>query len=103
MSYMVYGHCSFHFYKFPKTLHIKFGFDWPSGLKEKISLKIMVIYMYIAPGQGQTILGLKIKNINLLLICCKFFSFNNAQTTKFDLVVGDGQPRVTIYTNFVEL
>ena len=39
---------------FPRRLHIKFGFDWPSGLREKRSLKMVVIYMYIAPGQRQT-------------------------------------------------
>ena len=38
---------------FPRRLHIKFGFDWPSGFREK-SLKLVVIYLYIAPGQGQT-------------------------------------------------
>ena len=30
-------------------LHIKFGFDWPSGFRR---LNIMEIYMYIAPGCG---------------------------------------------------
>ena len=34
---------------FPRRLHIKFSFDWISGFSE-----IMVIYMYIALGQGQT-------------------------------------------------
>ena len=38
---------------FPRRLHIKFGFDGPSGFREK-SLKLVVIYLYIAPGQGQT-------------------------------------------------
>ena len=33
-------------------LHIKFGFDWPSGFREE-DVNIMVIYMYIAQGQGQ--------------------------------------------------
>ena len=30
---------------------MKFGFDWPSSFRR--CLKIMVIYMYLAPGQGQ--------------------------------------------------
>ena len=44
---------------------MKFGFDWPKGRRCFI---IMEIYMYIAPGQGQTIpQGLKFPiNINLL-------------------------------------
>ena len=33
-------------------LHIKFGFNWPSGFRDV--LNIMVIYIYIALGQGQT-------------------------------------------------
>ena len=37
---------------FPRGLHIKFGLDWPSGF-EKSCLKIMIIHMYIAPGQGK--------------------------------------------------
>ena len=32
---------------FPRRLHIKIGFDW-----SKRCLKMMVIYMYIASGQG---------------------------------------------------
>ena len=36
---------------------MKFGFDWPSGFREKISLKMVVINMYIAPGHGQTTPG----------------------------------------------
>ena len=31
---------------------MKFGIDWPSGFRE--DLKIMVMYMYLAPRQGQT-------------------------------------------------
>ena len=31
-----------------------FGIDWPSGFKRRRYLIIMVIYMYIATGQGQT-------------------------------------------------
>ena len=33
-------------------LHIKFGFDWPSGFRGEDVLNIMEIYMYIAPGWG---------------------------------------------------
>ena len=54
----------------PKMLHIKFDFDWPSDYREE-DLNIMVIDMYIAPGQGQTTLwaqNISI-NINLLFIC----------------------------------
>ena len=31
---------------------MKFGFDWPCSFREDLIL--MVIYMHIAPGQGQT-------------------------------------------------
>ena len=56
---------------FPRRLHLKFGLEWPSGLREKKCLKIIVINMYIAPGQGQktpwgTIFFLK--TIKLLLM-----------------------------------
>ena len=58
---------------FPRTLHMKFGFDWPSGFRgEDVSLlwKYTCIYT-VAPGQGQTTSqGLKFSiNINLLSIC----------------------------------
>ena len=33
---------------------MKFGFDWPNGFREQKSLKIVVIHMYKAMGQGQT-------------------------------------------------
>ena len=36
---------------FLTILRIKFGFDWPSGVRAD---DIMVMYMYIALGQGQT-------------------------------------------------
>ena len=44
---------------------MKFGFDWPSGFRGEDV--IMEIYMYIAPGQGQTTpQGLKFSiNINI--------------------------------------
>ena len=38
---------------FPRRFHIKFSFDSPSGFRENGSLKMVVIYMYIAHGQGQ--------------------------------------------------
>ena len=60
---------NFHF-PFLTMLHIKFGFDWPSSFREEC-LNIMIIYMYIAPGQGQTTpWGQNIFiNINILCIC----------------------------------
>ena len=38
---------------FPKRLHMKFGIDW-KRFQRKRCLKIMVMHMNIAPGQGQT-------------------------------------------------
>ena len=56
---------------------MKFGIDWPSGFREEDVLKIMVMYMYIASGQGQTtpwvIFDLQYYSVNIVL-CCKFFS-----------------------------
>ena len=45
-------------------LHIKFGFDWPSSFREEGCSNILVIYMYIAPGQAgaENPLGLKYYN-----------------------------------------
>ena len=59
---------------------MKFGFDWPSCFREDV-LNIMVIYMYIAPGQGQTTpQWLKFSiNINLLSIWFKLY-FNCIDT-----------------------
>ena len=53
---------------------VKFGSDWPSGFREEDKrLNIMVIYMYIAPGQGQTPPGdnffFHFININIMSIC----------------------------------
>ena len=73
---------------FPRMLRIKLGFDWPNSFCERC-LNIMVIYMYIAPGQRQTTpWGQNIFiNINILSICsllarfqpsndmCLFFPF----------------------------
>ena len=64
---------------FPRMLHMKFGFDWPSGFRgEDVSL-LWKYYMYIAPGQGQTTpQGLKLSiNINLLSICLFPVSFTH--------------------------
>ena len=57
---------------FLRMLHIKFGFDRPSGC-----LNIMAIYMYIAPGQGKTTPWAQniFININLLSICSFLASF----------------------------
>ena len=33
-------------------LHVKFGFDWPSGFRGEDVFNIMVIYMSIAPVWG---------------------------------------------------
>ena len=33
-------------------LHIKYGFEWPSGFRGEDVLNIMEIYMYIEPGWG---------------------------------------------------
>ena len=54
---------------FLRMLHIKFGFDWPSGFREDVC--IMWSYTFIAPGQGQTTLWAQniFININLLSIC----------------------------------
>ena len=48
------GHVTWNIYTnfrfpFPRRLHMKFGYDWPSGFGGMV-----VIYMYIAPGQGKT-------------------------------------------------
>ena len=58
----------------------------------------MVIYMYIAPGQGQTTPWAQniFLNINLLSICSFLASFPCRK-------IGQGHPRVMIYINFVEL
>ena len=42
---------------FPRRLHTKFCFDWPSGVIEKKSLDNggnILSDMYLDPGQGQT-------------------------------------------------
>ena len=81
-------------------------------------LKIMVLYMYIAPEQGQTTpLGQIIcKNINLLSVwsfCCKFFPLKTLSQSSplkctddqivLAVKIGQRQPRVIIYINIVEL
>ena len=98
--------------------HIKFGFDWPSGFREDV----MVIYMYIAPGQGQTAapnLGhfiQKHKSSVHLHTPCKsppptpynyFYLFYPIK--RMDNLcwpshkIGQGHPKVMFYINFVEL
>ena len=53
---------------------MKFGFDWPSGFIEG---NIVIIYMLLAPGQGQTTLWgqLVFININNMSICPFLASF----------------------------
>ena len=63
---------------FLKMLHIKFGFDWPSGFRVlRRCLNIMVIHMYIAPGQGQKTLWVQniFLNMSILSICSFLASF----------------------------
>ena len=77
----------------------------------------MVIYTYIAPGQGQTTSWVKLffENINLLslVICYKVFPLNNFLTLfpiqthrRPNLTLSlnwPAQPSVIIYIHFVEL
>ena len=78
-------------------------------------LKVMVIYMY-SPGAGvDTWCQYLFKNINLLSIwsfvasfslkgICKFFSFKHIGDQIYPCrKLGQGQPKVIIYTNFEEL
>ena len=69
---------NFHFL-FLRMLHKKFGFDWPSDFREE-DVSILwsyTMYMYIAPGQGQTTPWAQniFLNINLLSICSFLASF----------------------------
>ena len=74
-------------------------------------LNIMVIYMYIARGQGQTTSwGQNVFiNVNLLSICplndiLPIFPIQMHWQPKLTLLkTGQGHPRVMIYVNFVEL
>ena len=68
---------------------------------------MLVIYMYIALGQGQTTPWAEniFININLLSICsflASFLSLNDISDFS-PFKRGQGHPRVMIYTNFVEL
>ena len=76
-------------------LHIKFG----QLVSEKKKMNIMVIYMYIAPGQGQTTtLAQNIFiNINFLSICSFLGSFLPLNDIfLFFLIQMHGQPKMTL-------
>ena len=76
-------------------LNKMFGFDWPSSFIEKRSLNIMVIYMYIAPGRGQTCpWGPFFQNHKYsvhLPISIKFFPSNDILTIQMH-----GRPMLTL-------
>ena len=69
---------------FPKTLRIKFGFDWPSGLRERKSLKTVAINMYLAPGVDRQPPGVKCFHLHIYsvnyVICSKFSPITNFVT-----------------------
>ena len=71
------------FFLLLRMLHMKIGFDWPSSFRgedhDGRCFNIMVIYMYIAPGQGQTTpRGQNFSiNINFLSICLFPVSFTH--------------------------
>ena len=55
---------------------MKSGFDWPSNFREKdLKLEMVIIYMYITPGQGQTIPGVNFF-INTFIQSIEFFTAN---------------------------
>ena len=73
------------------------------------------IHVY-SPGTGadnlRSFFSLTVLFRQNFVLCCKFssikrlcnsFSHSNVQVTQFDLEVGQGEPRVIIYINFVEL
>ena len=75
---------------------MKFGFDWPSGFREK---DVMVIYMYIAPGQAQTTPWAQniFININLLSICSFLASFLQLNDIfLFFPIQMHGRPKLTL-------
>ena len=76
--FTIYGHGGHHGHvTMTFLLYIKFGFDWSSGFGEIRCLKIMVIDMYIAPGQRQTIPeGHFFKHVILMLIWSFAASFS---------------------------
>ena len=45
---------------------MKLGLDWPCSFREEYFLKIMVMYMYIAPGPGQTTPGVNFFSFTVL-------------------------------------
>ena len=122
-----------HLYKLsfslPKEAPHEFWHWFAKWFQRRRCLKVMVIYMYIAPGQGQaTSLGsfvfflffffvLFVQKCNSsvnLVICFKFYPLNDFVTVfPFKPIcvkiwpwhkIGQGQPRVTIHKkNFVEL
>ena len=75
----------------------------------------MIIYMYITPEQGKPWSQFLFQIIKIQSICqfttsftlqMTFYNFthSNAWETQVDLAkIGQGHPRVMIYTNFVEL
>ena len=75
---------------FPKRLHIKLI----KRFERKICLKIMVIYMFIAPGKRQTtILGQNVyKNINLLSV----WSFVASLTHEMSFATTHTRPNLTL-------
>ena len=126
MTWTIY--ISFHL-PFLMMLHIKFGFDWPSGLEKKIFKYYGHIHVY-SPGVGadnplRTFFSI---NINLLSICIFPASFppfhyilltfpiqmhghpmlalhkiGQGHPKVMIYKIGQGHPKVMIYINFVEL
>ena len=97
------------------TIYINFHYDiWlrlAKRFQRRRSLNIMVIYMYIAPGWGQTcswgpFFFQNHKSSVHLPISIKFFPSHDILTI-FPICnlckIGQGHPRVMIYINFVEL
>ena len=100
---------------FPRKLHMKLA-SMAERFKRKICLKIMVIYMYIARGKGQTtpwVTFFQMYNFSVnLVICSKIFPYNyfiivfpskRQATIRSCHKIGQGQPRIIIYINFVEV
>ena len=75
---------------FPRRLHIQFGFDWPSGFGEGRSLE--------NGGRRTKTDGRRLDGYTISSPCEPIGS-GELKTNK----IGQGQPRVIIYINFVEL